>query len=84
MNAELEGCSPGGTMRWWGRNAREVRYSVSWTARDAQPGVFHTLCLRDGGLLRVMDKSVHTVALESAGRKLSYLRQKSGQREPSP
>jgi hypothetical protein len=71
-------------MRLWNGNAPEIRYHVSWTGCDARAGVFHTLRLPDGGLLRVMDKSVHTVALESAGRNLTYLRHKSGQREPSP
>ena len=70
-------------MGWWGQSGRrEVYHSVGWITRDAKSGVFNELSLPGGGVVRVMDKCLHTAALESAGRKLNQLRHKSGKREP--
>jgi hypothetical protein len=44
--------------------------------------VFKGLPLPGGEVVRVMDKSVHMAALESAGRKLKELLHKSGRQQP--
>ena len=49
--------------------------------REAKSGVFGKLSLPGGGVLRVIDKGLHMVALENAGKKLKELRRKSGTRE---
>ena len=69
-------------MGWRSRGNRKVTYhSVGWIIREAKSAVFQrSLC--PAGILRVMDKGLHTAALENAGRKLKELRHKSGTREP--
>ena len=70
-------------MGWRSRgNRKEIYHSVSWIAREAKSGVFRELSLPGGEVVRVMDKGLHTAALESAGTRLKELRQKSGTREP--
>ena len=69
-------------MRWRSRSKRkETFYSIGWIMGEAKSTVFREVLLPGGEVLRVMDKRLHTAALESAGRKLKELRHKSGTRE---
>jgi len=75
--AQLEG-----TMHWRNRSKRkETFYSIGWFMRDDKSTLFREVPLLAGEVLRIMDKRLHTAALESAGRKLKELRHKSGTRE---
>ena len=62
-------------------NGKGIFYSVGWIMRAARSTIFQEILLPGGEVLRVMDKRLHTAALEGAGRKLQELRHKSGTRE---
>jgi hypothetical protein len=69
-------------MGWMGGEKKQVHHSVMWLPRGAKPGMFSNLPLPGGGMMRVLDKSLHLAALGFAGRKLLELRHKSGKRQP--
>jgi hypothetical protein len=72
-------------MGWLARKPRNrIYHSVGWTAPDLEAGVFRNVALPGGSVMRVMDKSVHQAALESAGEKLRELARRSGKKEPGP
>src|SRR5215212_5770490 len=62
---------------------KETFYSIGWLMREGESTVFREVPLPGGEVLRVMNKRLHTAALEGAGRKLQELRHKSGTREAS-
>ena len=66
----------------WRRRSdpKAIYHAVGWLAREAEAGVFRGLPLPGGDVVQVMNKGVHTAALENAGRKLKELRHKSGTR----
>ncbi len=68
--------------RWSRSRSGGSQYAVGWITRKARSGVFKGLPLPGGEVVRVMDKSVHMAALESAGRKLKELLYKSGRQQP--
>ena len=66
-------------MIWSSRKPpKKTYYCVGWIARGHDEGVFRHVDLPDGSITRVLDKGVHTAALESAGEKLVELWRKSG------
>ena len=70
-------------MAWRSRSKRkEIFYWIGCIVREAKSAVVREVPLPGGEVLRVLDKGLHTTALESAGRKLKELRHKSGTREP--
>jgi hypothetical protein len=71
-------------MAWRSRSKRkEIFYWIGYIVREAKSAVVREVPLPGGEVLRVLDKGLHTTALESAGRKLKELRHhKSGTREP--
>ena len=71
-------------MGWRSRSKRkEIFYWIGYIVREAKSAVVREVPLPGGEVLRVLDKGLHTTALESAGRKLKELRHhKSGTREP--
>ena len=70
-------------MRWRSRRKRkEIFYWMGYVVRETKSAVFPEVRLPGGEVLRVMDKGLHTTALESAARRLKELRHKSGTREP--
>ena len=72
-----------GIMAWRSRSKRkEIFYWIGCIVREAKSAVVREVPLPGGEVLRVLDKGLHTTALESAGRKLKELRHKSGTREP--
>ena len=72
-----------GIMAWRSRSKRkEIFYWIGCIVRGANSAVVQEVPLPGGEVLRVLDKGLHTTALESAGRKLKELRHKSGTREP--
>lgn len=62
---------------------KETFYSIGWIMREGESTIFREVPLPGGEVLRVMNKRLHTAALEGAGRKLQELRHKSGTREAS-
>ena len=64
-----------------GSKRKEIFYWIGYIVRETQSAVFAEVPLPGGEVLRVMDKGLHTAALESAGTRLKELRQKSGTRE---
>ncbi len=69
----------------WVRRSRpgETYHAVGWMKRSAKSGVFLRLPLPGGDVVRVMEKGLHVVALEHAGRRLLELYRKSGKRWPN-
>jgi hypothetical protein len=61
---------------------KEIFYWIGYIVREAKSAVVREVPLPGGEVLRVLDKGLHTTALESAGRKLKELSHKSGTREP--
>ena len=72
-----------GIMAWRSHSKRkEIFYWIGCIVREAKSAVVREVPLPGGEVLRVLDKGLHTTALENAGRKLKELRHKSGTREP--